>query len=102
MFTPSNQSITHIRECHGDSSQYTPCRGKSDNTTYTGSLRPYMWQQFRSTIKELVRAYLTLVHDFHVIPLWAIRGWFVHYPSLYHCRYGRIVSDSATITCIST
>jgi hypothetical protein len=49
------------------------------------------------TIKESVWAHLTQVHIFHVIPLRAIYGWLVHYPGLNHCRYGRIVSDSATI-----
>jgi hypothetical protein len=102
MFRPSDQSITHIQECHGDSNQYTPYRGKPDNTTYTGSLRPYVWQQFTSTIEESIQAYLTLVHVFHTIPFRAIRGWLVHYPGLDHCRYGRIVSDSATTTCINT
>jgi hypothetical protein len=97
MFKLSDQAINHIQECHGDSNKYTPCKGKPDNTMYAWSLGPYVWQQFTSTIKESVWAHLTLVRVFHVIPLWAIHGWPVQYPSFHHCMYGRASSDLATI-----
>jgi hypothetical protein len=98
MSRPSEQAITHIREWCGDSSQYTPCRGKSDNTAHIWYRRPSAWQQFTTTINELVQAHLTLVHVFHALPLWANRGWLVHYSDLHHYRYGRIASDSVTIS----
>jgi hypothetical protein len=94
----SEQAVTHFREWHEDSSQYTPCRGRLDNMTHVWSQRPSVWQQLTMAIKESVRAHLTLVYVFHVISLRSIHGWPIHYPGLHHCRYGRIVSDSATIS----
>jgi hypothetical protein len=72
-------------------------RKKPNNTIYARSLGSYVQQQFTSTIKELVRAHFTLVHIFHVMPRWAIRGWVIYYPGLHHYRYGWIASDSATM-----
>jgi hypothetical protein len=48
-------------------------------------------------IKEMIQAYLTIVHVFHAMPLWAIHGWHVHYPGIHQCRYGRIASVLVTI-----
>jgi hypothetical protein len=45
------QVITHIQECHGDSNQYTPCKGKPDNMTYTLSLRPYVRLPFAKSLR---------------------------------------------------
>jgi hypothetical protein len=41
MFGRGDQAITHIRQCHEDSNQYTPYRGNPDNMTYAPSLRPF-------------------------------------------------------------
>jgi hypothetical protein len=89
----NKQAATHFWECRGDLSKYTP-----DNTTYVWSLGSYIQQQFTTTIKESVRAHLTLVHVFHAIPLQAIHGWPIHYSGLHHCMYGGIASGSVTIT----
>jgi hypothetical protein len=42
-------------------------------------------------------SHLFLVHVFHVIPLWAIRGWPVHYPGIHHCRKGEVSSNTVTV-----
>jgi hypothetical protein len=43
------------------------------------------WPLVPSTLIEALamRAYLTLVHVFHAIPLQTIRGWHVHYPDVH-------------------
>jgi hypothetical protein len=51
------------------------------------------WQQSKSW----VGSYFTLVHIFHVIPFRAIRGWPIQYPSMHHCRCGRVSSNSVTV-----
>jgi hypothetical protein len=94
----SEQAITHIWERHGDSNQYTPYREKPDNTTYVWSLRPYVRQQFTWWSKSPSRAHLSLMHFFHAIPLWAIRGRPIHYPGIHHYRNAGVLSDSATIS----
>jgi hypothetical protein len=92
------QATTHIQEWRRDSSQYTPCMGKSDNTTYIWSLGPYVWQLFTTIIKELVRVPPPLVHVFHVIPLQVICGWPVHYPGIHHDKDGGVSSNTTTIS----
>jgi hypothetical protein len=61
---------------------------------YAWSIWSYIQQQFTSTITESIWAHLILVHVFHMMPRHAIQGWPVHYPSLHHCMYGGIASNS--------
>jgi hypothetical protein len=102
MFGHSSQDIAHIRECHGDSNQYTLCRGEIDNTRYVCSLRPYVWQPFTTTIKESIQAHLTLVHVFDTIVSMG-NPWVAHTLSRFastdhHCRYVGVSSNSVTIS----
>jgi hypothetical protein len=60
------------------------------------SWRQHEWQLFKTTIKELSRAHLTLMHVFHVIPRWAFVGSprTIPYTS---CGYGRVSSNLVSI-----
>jgi hypothetical protein len=59
--------------------------------------RHHMWPQFVATIKESVGSHLSLVHVLHAIPLQAIHGWPIHYPSIHHCMSGEVSSNSVII-----
>jgi hypothetical protein len=81
-FRHRNQAITHIRGCHEDSNQYTPCKRKPDNTTYAQSLRAYvrlpfaksLWDQNCSStlgIKSWLhsdRPAITVILGYHILP----------------------------------
>jgi hypothetical protein len=47
--------------------------------------------------KSQVGSHLFLVYVFHVLPLWAIRGWLIHCADRHHCRRGEISSNSVTV-----
>jgi hypothetical protein len=51
----------------------------------------------RQQSKSRVGSHLSLVHAFHVIPLWAIRGWPIYHPSIHHCRRGEVSSNSVIV-----
>jgi hypothetical protein len=85
---------------------------KPDNTTHTGPEDPRV-ATIQDAVKEMIRAYLTLVHVFHTYTS-ADTLWVAH--ALSHCTpvwYGRIASvstahdatqfeDSLCPVCIST
>jgi hypothetical protein len=43
-------------------------------------------------------SHLSLVHVFHMVPLQAICGWPINYPSIHHCRNGKLSSNLVTIS----
>jgi hypothetical protein len=45
------QVVTHIREYHGDSNQYTPGKANPDNMTYTLSPGPYVRLPFAKSLQ---------------------------------------------------
>jgi hypothetical protein len=64
MFKHSEQAITHIRGCRGDSNQYSILQGyKPDNTTRRSGGH-HEWQPFMTQSKSRTGSYLTLVSSF--------------------------------------
>jgi hypothetical protein len=96
MFEHSDQAITNIRGCRRDSNQYTSCKGKIWEHDTRGSRRHHEWPQFTTTIRESSRAHLSLVHVLHVIPRRAFVGG-PHTIPYTPWRYGRVLSNSATV-----
>jgi hypothetical protein len=55
-FRHRDEAITHIRECHGDSNQYTHCKGKLDHTTCARSLGHYVRLPFAKSLRDQNRS----------------------------------------------
>jgi hypothetical protein len=89
------ERITHVRQCHRDSSQFKPCKSNHLTTWHSWVTKTPRVGIVHDAIKETIRAHLTLVHIFHTIPWWASVGG----PCtilMYTWRYGRIAFISAT------
>jgi hypothetical protein len=68
-----------------------PCKGINLTTEHTQTRRAPRVTIVHDTIKEMIRAHLTLVHVFHTIP----HTGPMHHPFLASMRYGSIDSISA-------
>jgi hypothetical protein len=66
--------ITHVRECHGYSNHFHPCKGNNLTTRYSRVMKTPRVATVHDAIKETIRDHLTLGHLFHVIPRRASLG----------------------------
>jgi hypothetical protein len=90
-----------------------PCKGINLTTQHTQAQRAPQVATVHDAVKEMIRAYLTLVHVFHAYAS-ADTPWVAHALSHYTpVRYGRIASvlaahdatqftDSICLVCVST
>jgi hypothetical protein len=79
-----------------NSSQFKPCKGNNLTTWHTWTRRASRVATVHNTVKETIRAHLTLVRVFHAYAS-ADTPWVAH--ALSHCtpvKYGRIAFVSAT------
>jgi hypothetical protein len=64
MFEHIDQTITHFRECHRDSNQFTTLQGGDLTIRHTSVTKTPQVGTVRDAIKETIWAHLTLVHNF--------------------------------------
>jgi hypothetical protein len=83
-------SVTHIRGYHRDSCQLKPCKGNNLTTWHTRARRTPWVATVHNTVKETIKALLTLVHVFHAYASMDT-PWVAHALSHFTpVRYGRI------------